>query len=397
MRSRARQCGFCRPAVVRPLVVRASWHLHPGAPASPVTRSLEPASEPASGHLHPANHQVNHQVSGTCIGASGTLSTCILGIVSNAMLTWTGIAFAFATLAALGNSADRLLLRTSKRRLYDWMTRAWYKLDHSPIADLPALVASVALRPLLHTNRKNQWPLRLGIMFGASVLLTGSAALVGRLVRRRVFPWFDSIALPLDSSAARVITTEARWLFERWWQYLPALFINFAFDAATVLTTLILLDRVRTAASAFRRLATLGLSLCLAVSFALGSLTAMNLVVNSSTDLAQSARWSAEILLAVLTWNTQRRYAPGFDDAFYGMSTLIPLGAYLGALVLAIIGKAILSCARAVGLYWLELATEPLPGEIDSKFLPFTLLGLLLGAAGALAKLVVDLAKLTNH
>jgi hypothetical protein len=313
------------------------------------------------------------------------------------MLTWTGIAFAFATLAALGNSADRLLLRTSKRRLYDWMTRAWYKLDHSPIADLPALVASVALRPLLHTNRKNQWPLRLGIMFGASVLLTGSAALVGRLVRRRVFPWFDSIALPLDSSAARVITTEARWLFERWWQYLPALFINFAFDAATVLTTLILLDRVRTAASAFRRLATLGLSLCLAVSFALGSLTAMNLVVNSSTDLAQSARWSAEILLAVLTWNTQRRYAPGFDDAFYGMSTLIPLGAYLGALVLAIIGKAILSCARAVGLYWLELATEPLPGEIDSKFLPFTLLGLLLGAAGALAKLVVDLAKLTNH
>jgi hypothetical protein len=84
--------------------------------------------------------------------------------------------------------------------------------------------------------------------------------------------------------------------------------------------------------------------------------------------------------------------APTLDDAFFGASTLLPIGLYLTVLLFLVIAKALFSWARAALVYYLELAAEPLPQEVDTKFVPFTLLGLLFGAVGALAKLVIDLA-----
>ena len=61
------------------------------------------------------------------------------------------------------------------------------------------------------------------------------------------------------------------------------------------------------------------------------------------------------------------------------------------------VAKGVLGSARAVAVYWLELAAEPLPNEAETKFVPFTLLSLAVGAIGIVAKLVVDLAALAGH
>jgi hypothetical protein len=40
----------------------------------------------------------------------------------------------------------------------------------------------------------------------------------------------------------------------------------------------------------------------------------------------------------------------------------------------------------------IEVATDPAPKDVESKFRPFTMLGLLLGSVGVVAKLVTKLA-----
>ncbi len=72
-------------------------------------------------------------------------------------------------------------------------------------------------------------------------------------------------------------------------------------------------------------------------------------------------------------------------------ATLVPVGLYLFILLVLLVARALFTAARAALVYYLELAADPLPQEVDTKFVPFTLLGLLLGTIGALAKLAMDI------
>jgi hypothetical protein len=308
------------------------------------------------------------------------------------MVTWATVGTLCAALAGIGASTDRLLARSTKRRLYDGMTSAWYRLGETRVRDLPGTAAQLALRPFAFLDWRRR-PARTAVAtLAMSVCLTAIMALIGRLARRRVYPLYDPPWLPATATAWQVMETHSMWLLDKWGHYMPAILVNLVFDATTVVITLHLLRAVRASSRPLGRVGIVLANLGAAFLLAVASLAIAYLAVGQDTGTRHAFARALAVLVDALSLSFPARDAPTLDDAFFGASTLLPIGAYLIVLLVLVIAKALLSGARALLVYYLELAAEPLPQEVDTKFVPFTLLGLLFGAVGALAKLVVDLA-----
>ncbi len=294
-------------------------------------------------------------------------------------------------MGALGAAADQLLIRRLKHRLYDRLLGLWTALEDSRVADLPAAAASFALARLQARKASGSRVATAAKVVVISLALTTVSAIVGRLVRRYTFPWYEARALEPSLGLVDAAVTHTQWLYDKLWLYCPAFLVNFVFDIATVMVTVWALREVCRTDSALRRYAMISLNVGIAFVLAIASLGIADWVVISGTFLRQM-QWAAECIVAVLTWDTSGRFASGFDNAFVGLSTLIPISLYLLILALTIQAKAVLVALRSVSLYWLEVAVEPLPKDIDSRFKPFTLIGLVFATFGIVAKAAFELA-----
>jgi hypothetical protein len=308
-------------------------------------------------------------------------------------VSWSGVVAVCVAIGALGAAADQLLKSRLKRNVYDYFLSLWSRLEDSTIADLPSVVASFAVTKLRLARASQNKTVAVAKVLLVSFVLTAVSALVGRLVRRYTFSWYESNVLAQSVGFFEATEIHTRWLYDKSWHYCPALLVNLVFDVGTVVTTLGCLRAIGTRKSALLRYGIILANLGVALVLAIGSLAVAHWVVDRDRPFLRVIRWSAECIFAVLTWDTSRKFASGFDDAFVGLSTLIPLSLYLFMLAGAILARALLLTLRGASLYWLELATEPLPKDIDSRFKPFTLLGLVFGSFGIIAKLCAELAK----
>ena len=308
-------------------------------------------------------------------------------------VNWPGLIATCIALGALGAAADQLLKSTLKHQLYDSLLAVWSWLEDSRIADLPSAVAGLALDTFRIRRASRSKSAVVVEVLLISVALTALSAIVGRLVRRYTFPWYEGRALAASVGFVDATVIHTRWLYARLWHYLPTFLVNLAFDAATVITTLYALRVICRVKSVILRYGIILVALGTALLLAIGSLGVAHWIVDSEPPFSVEIEWAAECVYAVLTWNTARKFASGFDDAFVGMSTLIPVSTYLAVLACAIQARTLLVAMRRASLYWLELATEPLPKEIDARFKPFTLAGLVFGSFGMVAKLLFELTK----
>jgi hypothetical protein len=288
-----------------------------------------------------------------------------------------------------------MMLRNSKRRLYDWLTSMWLRLDSTQVADLPGNVAKLALAP---GERLAQWKrvYKLGLMALASATLTVSAAITGRIVRRLAFPDYKSSVLPASTSTWNLVQTQTGWLYDKVGYYAPAFIVNFVFDGVTLWLTFLLLRHVRDQRLALVRLLVLAANVGVASVLAVTCLASAYYAVHPNEGVGESLFRSWDIVRATLTMQLESRHAATLDDFFFAASTLIPITVFLLLLGVLLIAKALLWASRSIAAYWLELMTEPLPNEVDTKFAPFTLLGLLFGSIGVALKLVSELTTLAR-
>jgi hypothetical protein len=300
--------------------------------------------------------------------------------------SWALMAALCAGAATLGAAIDRFLMTSSKRRLYDWATATWLSLESRQLGDLPLFAARLVLRPyewLASTRR------RFILVFApGSVLLTFSMALVGRLIRRAVFPYYEGDPPPGNLNDG-VVLMHVGWFFDKAPKYIPLLVLNFAFDSATVLMTGVVVGAIARTRSTPRRFLLILVGAVLAYLLAVLCLTIAHLPAQRS--LPGSFLQAMDVMWAFVSWRLSFRHAVHLDDAFYAATTLVPtlfLLMTIGAVGLA---RTAIGLSRRASLYGLELATQPHPGEIDGKFQPFGLFGLFLGAVGVVVKGVVDI------
>jgi hypothetical protein len=309
-----------------------------------------------------------------------------------AVVSWPSVVAVCVAVAALGAAADQLLKSRLKHRVYDYLLALWSRLESARVADLPATLAALALAKLKLGPSEGKLARVAKVLLG-SFMLTAVAAIAGRLARRYAFPWYEARWLPPSVDPVEATVVHTQWLYEKIVYYSPALFVNLVFDAATVVATARALAAIARAESVTLRYLIILLNVGIALLLAIGSLGVAHWLVAPGLPFTRSMAWAAECIVAALTWDTSNKFAPGFDDAFVGLSTLLPISLYLLVLACAIHVKALLLALRSVSLYWLELATEPLPKDIESRFKPFTLLGLVFGTFGVIAKLFLELAR----
>ena len=305
------------------------------------------------------------------------------------MPSWPAIAAFCTALTMLGAAVDKFLLRSSKRRLYDSLTAAWLRLDAVQVADLPALAAERALSPFELAKARSRTAYWL-LTFICSVALTGTSALAGRIVRGAMYTRYD-VALPVETSFLRTTLTHLAWLYEQRDRYYPEFLVNYAFDVMTIGVTVVILMRIRATKSTWTRVTLVATNLVVAVALSITCLAVSYRVLGSTISWAGLFILSADLIGSTLTLRFEPRHAPYLDDFFYAASTLLPIACYMLLLLVLVLAKTILHYARAATTYGLELATDPLPSEIDSKFSPFTLVGVLFGSLGAIAKLFSEL------
>lgn len=98
-----------------------------------------------------------------------------------------------------------------------------------------------------------------------------------------------------------------------------------------------------------------------------------------------------------LTLQIGARDASYYDDVGYAVSTLVPIVAFSGWLLVLLIAKALVSAALGVSLHGLRLLADTHPAEVRSKLSPFLLVGTLFGILSVISKAVVDVAKALAH
>jgi hypothetical protein len=292
------------------------------------------------------------------------------------MPSWGVMVALCPVLATAGQLADRLLLKSEKRRLHSSISRQLSELRRIRVRDLPASAAAAVLRGFRMIFGKPQLSLR-GVLaaVATSCVLTLGAFGAGIIEGSRQFV---RRYLETPSVICRVTTL---WFVE-----------NAAFDFLTLLTLGFALRRIAERSS-WRSLAYIVATAALAIGAGLASVSIALLI--SGPDFGPP-EWTAFSFARCALGSAFRLTACGWDVAasgippwfhvmgYFGATTLLPTAVCLIVLLTLYLIKLATSVVHTVMSRFFQRMAETEPDKIE----PFTVIGLAIGLLGLIAKAV---------
>lgn len=298
------------------------------------------------------------------------------------MISWQTTAVLCALFAALGVVADKLTLSRHKRRLHDRLSGWWIQLDDLPIPELPSTLATRALtvleKPL---NLNKSWWRRLIRLVLLSFLLGFLAYCVYSVYLIRMRSAEGRFSFPADVLSYTIFLSV---------QYVIMAVVNVLFDLATILITLKIVRVISTA----RAHAVILLVLCdffLAYLIFSSAMLVMYMIGDSSFSLdafLHLPRISWSIASGTIIWVFTGN-PTGPDElllaGLMGMAIFVPTFMFLSLLLFLSIAKSIVTVAKGVFSYLLELLTD----NPDSNVMPvYSLTATLFSTFAILAKAI---------
>lgn len=280
------------------------------------------------------------------------------------MLTWQTTAVVCVLLATLGGAADLWIGQRGKTKLHDGLVHIWYRLSETPVPDLAPLLAH---RTLYLGSRLVGGPglsmRALLILFLVSFLLSLNTFTIGYWLDQRIVG---------EAPHARSIVGNLLYFLSLRAFWLGAVPVNLAFDAATVLVTIKVLQVVRSTSGALASLA-IAVDLLIAILLACLCVIVFDLVeiATGENALAGSFINNAKILM-LRQWGAVMillGYPVPYEEfdighLFFSATTLIPTVICLTLLYAMLVAKPILSLLRFLLMGFLNRTTEPEPTNL---------------------------------